>query len=96
MGAREVGSDALNGAVGGAKALHTLATMDPRSVKGGIVSQALFEYMTLKIGANSAGAIGYDIVPSEMLWTTRIYAFTNPFNVDTVFSGATGELINIK
>ena len=70
-------------------------TMDPHSVKGGLISEALFEYATLKIGANGASAVGYEIVPSEMLWTTRIYGYTNPLNIDTVYSAGTGELIKI-
>ena len=92
----KIGKSVINGTIGGAKGLHSIMVMDPKSVKGGIIGQALFEYATLKIGAGSGSHVGYEIVPSEMLWTTRMYGYTNPLIIDTAYTTGSGNMFSIK
>ena len=44
----------------------------------------------------SGSHVGYEIVPSTQLWTTRLYALTNPLTYDTVYTVGGGEMFSIE
>ena len=80
---------------GGAKGLHQIMTMDASKVKGGPMGQALFQYLTLKAGANAGSHVGYEIVPTSNYWMSRGYVYTNALTYDTIYTIGNNEMYNV-
>lgn len=93
LSAVDVVSEAFIGAASG---LHQIMTIDASRVPGGLIGEGLFGALTSKIGAGSGSAVGYEIVPSEISFWTRSYAYTNPLTYDTTFTFFNGEMYSLE